>query len=176
MAPEVIYGYLEKCNCPSISLLCSLVAMGRSSVADYRWPHAQIEVAVAKRDLGKKATARAREKRRKKILFLMLPSAACAGPCCCRVVCFPVVSLHCDCFSLETSSVFSRLLVLCILPYHCRLCEWKNPLCNTSATSIRRKVYVSGHAPRAPTAHRRRQFGMAAKRAGAARRWKNKTK
>ena len=105
-----------------------------------------------------------------------LPSAACAGPCCCRVVCFPVVSLHCDCFSLETSSVFSRLLVLCILPYHCRLCEWKNPLCNTSATSIRRKVYVSGHAPKAPTAHRRRQFGMAAKRAGAARRWKNKTK
>ena len=124
----------------------------------------------------KKATAREREKRREMILFLILRPAACAGPCYCGVVCFPVVSLHSDCFSLETSSVFSRLLVLCILPYHCRLCEWKSPLCNTSATSIRRKVYASGRAPRAPTAHRRRQVGMAAKRAGAARRWKNKTK
>ena len=52
----------------------------------------------------------------------------------------------------------------------------QSPLCNTSAASIRRKVYASGRAPRAPTAHRRRQVGMAAKRAGAARRWKNKTK
>ena len=93
------------------------------SIAVPKYPTAQIEVTVAKRDLGKKATARARERIREKILFLMLPSAACAGPCCCRVVCFPVVSLHCDCFSLETSSVFSRVLVLCILPYHCRLCE-----------------------------------------------------
>ena len=28
------------------------VAKGRSSVAGHRWPHAQIEVTVAKRDLG----------------------------------------------------------------------------------------------------------------------------
>ena len=61
--------------------------------------------------------------------------------------------------------------MLCILPYHCRLCEWQSPLCNTSAASVRRKVYASGRAPRAPTAHPRRQVGMAAKRAGAARRW-----
>ena len=30
--------------------------MGRSSVAGHRWPHAQIEVTVAKRDLEKKDT------------------------------------------------------------------------------------------------------------------------
>ena len=88
----------------------------------------------------------------------------------------PVVSLHCGFVSLEPSSFFSRLLVLCILPYHCRLCESQSPLCNTSAASVRRMVYASNRAPRAPTAHRRRRVGMAAKRAGAARRWKNKTK
>ena len=58
----------------------------------------------------------------------------------------------------------------------CRLYEWQSPLYSTSVASVSRKVYASGRAPRAPTAHRRRQVGMAAKRAGAARRWKNKTK
>ena len=37
---------------------------------------------------------------------------------------------------------FSRFLVLCILPYHCRVCAWQNPLCLTSAASIRHKVYA----------------------------------
>ena len=66
--------------------------------------------------------------------------------------------------------------MFCILPYHCRLCESQSPLCNTSADSVRRKLYASNRAPGTPTAHPRRQVGMAAKRAGAARRWKNKTK
>ena len=106
-------------------------------------------------------------------------AAATAGDTlrCCFLVSYPALRRLCWSFLVEVFAAcfFSRLLVLCILPYHCRLCAWQYPLCITSAASIRRKVYASGRAPRAPTAHRRRQVGMAAKRAGAARRWKNKT-
>ena len=42
------------------------VAKGRSSLARSRWPHAQIEVTVAKRDLRKEQQREKREKRREK--------------------------------------------------------------------------------------------------------------
>ena len=42
------------------------VAKGRSSLARSRWPHAQIEVAVAKRDLRKEQQREKREKRKEK--------------------------------------------------------------------------------------------------------------
>ena len=42
------------------------VAKGRSSLARSRWPHAQIEVTVAKRDLRKEQQREKREKRTEK--------------------------------------------------------------------------------------------------------------
>ena len=47
------------------------VAMGRSSVARHRWPDAQIEVTVAKRDLGKKLQReKGKEKREDLVSYL----------------------------------------------------------------------------------------------------------
>ena len=58
------------CNCTAtgfaLSRVCIGAAKGRSSLARSRWPDAQIEVAVAKWDLGKEQQREKREKRREK--------------------------------------------------------------------------------------------------------------
>ena len=102
-------------------------------MAGHRWPHAQIEVTVAKRDLGKKLQREKREREERRSCFLF---------------CLPPLVLVLAVAELFASLLFPSIVVLSLSNHLLSsLVCWCSAFCHTTAACVSGKVHYAIPVP-----------------------------